>query len=412
MHLIRFEYRKLWNRIACFAIIAFCLYSIIHSVVYLKLQWRTLDGNGEIVDGLAAYRTLMANSEDIAGTVDDAYLHWLVEEYNSSFDKQYLQEHRGFLGTGGMTKFQFPNYFINYAYYGPYMSNGNDKINLDYDFLESADSFYRKFKAAQKEELMYTMNLWPGIASNAEMREAFIDRKIESQQMPFEVSYHAGINNFRQYLLMQYPYFLIVIAVILSCVYSKDSMSGITELTLTSLHGRGRDMKARWIAGNLFALSVYAIFIGTLTIVHASIAGFGGWNGSMQTAWFHSLHNFSIGQAVLIIVGCGALGTLAIANLAMMISMLVKKNKLSAIISAASVLFMEFASNRLPAYAMAGQLKKLLPSQFVTDTLVEDYVFIGAHGYPYFALVMLISAVYILLLAALTIKGKKKYCIR
>ena len=54
-----------------------------------------------------------------------------------------------------MMKYDVPNYFINFAYYGPYMSNGNEKVGLDYDFLESEERFYTTYKEAVKERYRF-----------------------------------------------------------------------------------------------------------------------------------------------------------------------------------------------------------------------------------------------------------------
>ena len=86
------------------------------------LQKSLTTTDGQIVSGLSAYRVLRDASKDIEGVIDDAYLQKLKEQYENSIDKQYLDEHRGFLGTGGMTKYMYPNYFINYAYYSYYWS--------------------------------------------------------------------------------------------------------------------------------------------------------------------------------------------------------------------------------------------------------------------------------------------------
>ncbi len=112
--LVKFEYRKLWNRVSIVAVMAMCILSTLHTFIYLNMnsQWRAIDKNGEVVSGLASYRTLKEAAKEIEGIVDGEYLLNLKEQYEASADKQYLDEHRGFLGTGGMTKYMYPNYFM------------------------------------------------------------------------------------------------------------------------------------------------------------------------------------------------------------------------------------------------------------------------------------------------------------
>lgn len=148
------EYRKLWNKVSVVAVVAMCVVVVVHVLVFLNLQYRSIDSNGELVEGLASFRALEKASKDIEGAMDGEYIQKLITSYNNSFEKKYLAEHRGFLGTCGMMKYEAPNYFINFAYYGPYMTNGNDKVGLDYDFLESEESFYKAYKEATKEFML------------------------------------------------------------------------------------------------------------------------------------------------------------------------------------------------------------------------------------------------------------------
>ncbi len=148
------EYKKVWNEVTRVSVAVMCIVAVLHLLVYLNLQYRAIDSQGQIVEGLASYRALREASEAVKGTMDGDYIKALVESYNNSFDKAYMAEHRGFLGTGGMTKYMVPNYFVNYVYFGAYMSNGNNKIGLDYDFLESEETFYQTYRETVKEHLL------------------------------------------------------------------------------------------------------------------------------------------------------------------------------------------------------------------------------------------------------------------
>ena len=96
--LLKFEYRKLWNWVSIVAVMAMCILSALHTFIYLNMnsQWRAIDKNGEVVSGLASYRTLKEASKEIQGTVDGEYLLNLKKQYEASADKQYLDEHRGY----------------------------------------------------------------------------------------------------------------------------------------------------------------------------------------------------------------------------------------------------------------------------------------------------------------------------
>lgn len=64
------EYRKLWNKVSGVAVIAMCIVALLHVVVYLNWQYRAIDSNGEIVEGLASYRALKEASKDLEGVMD------------------------------------------------------------------------------------------------------------------------------------------------------------------------------------------------------------------------------------------------------------------------------------------------------------------------------------------------------
>ena len=152
--IIRLEYKKMWNKVSLISLVALSVLSVLFAIVTLNLQYRTIDSDGNMVKGLSSFRALKQASEDLEGVLDGDYIKELIEKYDSSYEKEYLAGNRGFLGTGGMTKYIVSNYVINYAYYGPYMSNGNEKVGLDYSFLDSEENFYRKYKEAVLEQIL------------------------------------------------------------------------------------------------------------------------------------------------------------------------------------------------------------------------------------------------------------------
>lgn len=401
--LVKFEYRKTWNKVTVFAVASMFILLTLHTFIYLNLQYNAIDENGEIVNGLQSYRELKEASEYLDGMLDEKYIKDLINDYNSSFDKKYLKEHRGYLGTAGMTKFMVPNYLINYAYYGPYMSNGNDKIGLDYDFLDSEESFYKKYREAVKEELL-SLNEWNGLFPYSEEQISVLEKKIENVKTPFRVEYDQGLCNLRSWYVMDYYIFFVVLAFALACMYSKDSVSGVNELTLSSSYGRKKNMKARWIAGNLFTLIAYLIFIGTLVLEHGAIASLHGWNASAQTFWYECLYNINFGTGLLIMFAGGLLGAFVMANFVMLVSMITKNAKLTTAVSIIAVwLLVRFS-------ATYSQIKLLLnPIQFKSDSLITEYLFIGNTALPYFIVVLVLTAFYVTVFQFLMKQSYKKY---
>lgn len=402
--LVKFEYRKLWNKVSVVTVIAMFVISSLHTFIYLDLnsQWRAIDKDGEIVSGLASYRALKEASKDIEGVMDGKYLKSLKDKYELSTDRKYLDEHRGFLGTGGMTKYMYPNYFVNYAYYSYYMSNGNDKIGIDYDFLDSEERFYKKYREAVREQLLYE-NKYAGLLKFTKPQLEVLDKKIAEISTPVKVAYCQGISNFMNWFNLEYPVFYVVLAFTLACTYAKDSLSGVSEISLSAANGRKKDFRARWIAGNLFAASVYLIFIGVLLAEHGAAATFSGFGASAQTYWFNCIFNINIGTGMVLKIAGGLLGALVFANFTMLMSCVFKNIKPASAVSVLAALALTKLSGTY------SQIKLLYPLQFSTDAVVKDFFFFGKILIPYAAVVMLLTIAYIGLFGFCLGRMNRKY---
>ncbi len=402
--LIRFEYKKMCNGISIVSLVALSILTVLFAIVTLNLQYRTIDSDGNVVNGLASFRALKQVSEDLEGALDGEYIRGLIEKYDSSYDKAYLAENRGFLGTGGMTKYIVSNYVINYAYYGPYMSNGNEKVGLDYDFLDSEESFYQKYREAVLEQLLY-VNAENGLFPYSEEQISVLEQKIQNIKTPFQIAYHMGWANVFGYFGMEYPVFFIILAFCLSGCYAKDSTNGMDELILSSIYGRKRDIQARWIAGNLFTVVFYMIYVLVLIAVHGGIASLHGLGASAQTFWFECFHNFSVGTALLIVFFGGLAGALVMANLVMLLSIKLKNANLTTVFGIIAVVLM---FRQASTYS---QMKMLNPLQFKESALLTDFLFVGNAIVPYFVIAFLLSAAYITVCWLVLRLSYKKYCL-
>lgn len=375
------EYRKMWDEVTWVSVIAMSVVVVLHLIVYLNLQYRAIDSRGQIVEGLASYRALLDASEEIKGTMDGDYIRALVESYNNSFDKAYMEEHRGFLGTGGMTKYMVPNYFVNYIYFGAYMSNGNNKVGLDYDFLESEEVFYRTYRETVLEHLME-------LGTYSEEQARVLEKKISQLKTPFRTGYYQGLANLRCWFVLDYGLVLFALAFALAGVFGTDHSGGVTELTLSSRYGRKVNFDARWAAGNLLAVSVYLTYAAVQLVTNGLIAPLDGGGLPAQMFWFTCLHNITVGQGLLILFFGGLLGALVIGNMVMLVSIGVKNRRLASVLSVA-VVFLIWRTRNLH-----GPVKMLHPANFKDDALIDEFLFIGNAVVPYFVIVLILTVVY------------------
>ncbi|MDE6621075.1 MAG: hypothetical protein K2K74_11435 [Lachnospiraceae bacterium] len=390
---IWWEYKIMWNEVTRVSAAVMCVVVVLHLLVYLNLQYRAIDSQGQIVEGLASYRALREAAEAVKGTMDGDYIKALVESYNNSFDKAYMAEHRGFLGTGGMTKYMVPNYFVNYVYFGPYMSNGNNKVGLDYDFLESEEIFYQTYRETVKEHLL--------LDSYTEEQVQILEKKISQLKTPFQTGYYQGLANLRSWFMLDYGLTFFALAFTLAGVFAADHAGGVTELTLSSRYGRKHNFDARWVAGNLAAVSVYLIFIAVQVIVNGLIATLDGWDLPAQMFWFTCLYNITVGQGLLIMFAGGLLGALVIGNMVILISIIIKNRKLAAVISVVAAALILRSQNDY------GQLRMIHPAHFKDDDLINEYIFIGNLAVPYFVIVVVLTLLY-----AAVFRGVTKLCYR
>ncbi|MCI8549928.1 MAG: ABC transporter permease [Lachnospiraceae bacterium] len=393
------EYRKLWNKVSAVAVVFMCVTAILHVLVYLNLQYRSIDKNGKIMEGLASYRALKEASEDLEGVMDGEYLRKLKDSYDNSFEKEYLAEHRGFLGTAGMTKYDVPNYCVNYAYFGPYMTNGNDKVGLDYEFLESEESFYRAYKEAVKESLAED-----GLYSEEQL--VVLNEKADNMRTPFTTGYAQGLFNLMTWFNWDYSLVFFVLAFALAGLFSKDNTGGVTELTLSSKYGRGRNLNARWIAGNLFSASVYLIYLAVQILVNGAVGTLAGWNLSAQMLWCSCLYDMTLGEGLLIMFFGGLLGALVIGNVVMLFSVRLKNGKLAAVLAVIAVLLIRRTGSMEGLY---GTIEVLSPMHFGKSSLIWMYRFVGNMAVPCFVVVSVVAVFYVAVLYTGVRLSYKKY---
>lgn len=397
--MIRFEYKKIWTKIAVLAISVLFFYSLIMTGIgYLYFENTTITKEGEQVMGIRAFEALKKESEDIEGTMNQEYLNKLVQSYNNSVEKQ-----NKFLG---MIKYQFPNYLINFAAYSERMNS--NLLDLDFDFLSSEDKFYAQYKnSVIKLIKIDNQSNW---FRYTDSQMNIINGKVMSLDTPFQVGYYEGLSRVISAYSEQYWLILIVLVFTLCSIFSKDSINGIDELSLASKYGRKRNMNARIIAGNLFAITVYGIFIVVLLLEHGIVASLHGLGLSAQNIWKTCLYDINIGTGMLLMFAQGLLCILIIANLIMMLSVWTEYAKASALLSLTSVLLLRQLTQTLDTLML-----QLNPLYFARHLAIsndfEIYYFIGNVILPYSLIFLMPAAMYLTIIRFSTVFRYKRYSV-
>lgn len=397
--MIRFEYKKIWTKTTILAISALLIYSLIMTAIgYLQFEYTTITKDGKSVTGIGAFRTLKNEAQDIEGVMNQEYLDNLVQMYNSSEEKQnkYL----------GMIKYQFPNYLINFAAYSERMNS--NLLDLDFEFLNSEDAFYTQYKNAVSNQIK--INNKKNWFRYTDSQMSIINEKVSDLDTTFRVGYYEGLSRVISAYAEHYWLILIVLVFALCSIFSKDSGNGIDELTLASKYGRKRNMNARIIAGNLFAITVYVIFLGTLLLEHGIVASLHGLGLSAQNIWRTCLYDISIGTGMLLMFAQGLLCILIITNLTMMLSIWVKYVKLSALLSLAIVLLLRQFTQTVDTFVL--QLNPLYYARYLAvSSDFEIYYFVGNVALIYSLIILILTAVYLSMIRLLIVLRYKRYAI-
>ena len=396
--LIIYEFKKLWNKVSILAIIGLIAMTVISLyLVYINPSITTVvNTKGGISRGIEGYKELKKGAKDLKGVMDQEYLDKLVKNYNNSEEKKLFDQdtHR--------IKYQSINYIINYAAFGSEMNNFT--IDLDFDFLKSEEAFYEKYKETLKDE---------NKESNDNMTEKqlnIINKKIENIKIPFNVGYNEGLSIFVQIYGNEYWLVLIVLGFALSTIFSKDSNNGIEELALASKFGRKKNMNAKVIAGNLFAFTVYTIYIATLFLVIGVVMSLEGWNNSIQAHWSNCFYNISFGTGIIIMLFMGLLGVIIIANLIMLISIKFTNSKIStgvAMLSVCGILKLTQTLNIL----QLGLNPIFFGARFTVSTIkeFESFYFFGDVPIPYSVIAIALTIIYMLIIKIFTVRAYKRY---
>lgn len=399
--LLYFEQRKIWTNVTILSVIIMILFTVIYSISFLGFERSIVKNNGDMVHGLKIYKTMKNESEDITGVMNQKYLDKLIKNYNSSMDKKYLNSKSDML-----TKYVFPNYFINQIDYGNKFNDG--KIDINSDIVKSEELFYKKYKEEVKNKIKES-NESIGLFKYTENQLKLIEEKIENINIPAKVGYVFGLIWFFAFYNNSYIIMLMIIGISLSSSFSKNGKNSIGELELSSKFSRDKGMDVRLISGNIFIIIVNVLFILTILIQNAFIFSLSGFNTSIQISWFGCIYNISLGVGLIILCLFGLLGSLIVGNLVMLISIKLKNN----IISTAISLFLIFTLNGLTK-TMNAWVLMFNPIYFSKhfSSLSGDYslyTFIGNIAIPYWALVIFLSIIYILIIYTLIRREYKKY---
>lgn len=399
--LLKYELKKSWNKTTQIAISSLVIIISVFVIMgsYADSSIQVITESGEIVKGITAHRVLREESLDIEGTLDTKYLNNLVEEYNSSKQKEVFKD------KPHMMKYRFVNYFINAIHYGANMMPFYG--DLDFDFLNSEEAFYGYYK----ESLLNKKKEFNKLFKYTDEELKVIEKKIVELE-PLKVGYNKGLTNFIETYSAYFNLLLIVIVFVLGTLFSKDSPNGVDELLLSSKYGRKKVMNTKILAGNIMSVFIYLIFIMTLLLIHGVFASLDGFTTSAQLYWINCLSNINLGTGIFIMLFRGLLTLLIITNLVILISIICKTSKLG--VGASLIALIMIIRGTYTVDMNKLHINPIFAATSLDGRIIdfEVYYFINDVMIPYTLVFLALALIYLLAIRIITVLYYKKYAIK
>ncbi len=393
--LVRYEFRKLWTRAAAASLLSLLILTALFSFLFFVTYAKAITGSGEEIDGIRGVRAVQQEGRFLTGKLNQEYLDKLKQSYTESAEKEVMQEDLGRY----IHKYSI-NSFLNIARKGAAATN----YDLDLDWITTESDFYQRYQS-KVSDLIKNDNErhWAGTGfqyTGEQLKR--IGGKIQNMKVPFHVASTTlnGTENFIHRYIQYYWVLFIAIAFCLSGIFSKDSNSGLDELSLAARHGRKKDITAKLIAGNLFATMAHFFHAAMLTVINGLILFLSGLDNSIQLFWPTCVYSFSIGEGILVMLCIGWLTALAVANITMMISIMIGHLNLSVLAAMSFVCFLKYMT-----YTTQASKLVLNPLYFVThfSENFDEFYFAGDWMVSYTAATSILGATYSIL-AILLIK--------
>lgn len=277
-----------------------------------------------------------------------------------------------------------------------------EAMTLDYDFLKSAKTFYKQYKKA-----VFQAQTEDGNQKITEKGKAVIQKKVDHMKTPFTHKYIEGWVNIGTYFEGLYWVFLVMLIFGLAQTYAKNNVGGITQLTLSTVYGRRKNMIARWVSGNLFTIVSYLIWLLSIIVPQAMIATLHGWDASAQILDYTLTWNMNVGVYSLVEFLDGLAGALVVANLVMLFSIKLKNTKLVCVVMALVILLLKMWKNSYIEWI--AKIRYLNPLNFTNGEEFSQILFIGNLPIEYFIAVILLACIYIAAIYFLLRTSYKRY---
>ncbi|HHV26685.1 ABC transporter permease subunit [Anaerosalibacter bizertensis] len=385
--LFLWEWKKINKLILCFILlISLFIMSILIILNAGSMTW--IDSSGKKLSGKSAIDAKIATVSNIEGKVTSEKLINYVNEYKKFYKEGKEEDNKEYV------KYCQPfEDYINRLVY-PIYNDGNQELknlitNLSNDELNNFYSNWDK-AAIEKDGKHYTI----------------LENKAKKVDKPFIYEYNDGlfylVDQFKDLFLFAF----IVIAIVLSSIFSEDSLQGLEEVSMSTKYGRERLVIGKLKCGIFLSIVVYILFLLVMNIIVGSIFTLRGGNTSIQFINILSLWNISMGKGYLLLIFLGLLATMTMALFVMYISVKSRKSKRSLLLSFGLVIIPYIFLSEIEGTFLTPILGVIPINLIDAHRIFGSNIFygLGSFQFPYIIISIILSVAMIFL----TIKGIKK----
>ena len=313
------------------ALLALALVLVVSCGFCLNVSY--VNDKGETEKGPAAIAQLKAAQKEWAGYLDEAKLKAVVNE-NARINAEYYGDEKDYASDSssvdsqqGEIAFSKKQGFepirdlLNKSFAGDFQSY--DYYTADSLKPEQMKDFYTN-RVELVKQYLYENDEVQRNKLYSDEEKAFFVQKYEEIQTPYYYDYFKGWQRLCEYAPTMIIMFMLIISCLVAGIFPEEFKRRSDAVFFASLHGRGRAVAAKVMAGFVIITVLYWLSIGIFAAV--TLIGLGADGGScpvqILSGLWKSFYNITIAQTGLLILAGGYLGCLLVGLLAMLFSSL------------------------------------------------------------------------------------------
>lgn len=366
--LVKFEYKKIFNRKSTFAALSILLILVVISIVtiFTRSYWHS-EGGTTIFE---AMKLDLEVAKSKSGYVNDDFLNEIVMQNSlkiSNDDNYLINEYGKHLKGDAYIKYTLPYkniiQIINIIYetdLNNISNNGIELFNVNSDPpIDNIERISEKeFYDQVNKNALTLLDINPYLSSEEkEMNKSLISEIETPYYNDSYMAYHHFISTFQLAVLV----LLLSISICVAPIFANEYQFKTDQLILTSKFGKNKIITAKLFTGISLAFVISTSFLFGILLIFISIYGSNGANMQIQLLDISIPYPITILQAILISI---AVITIVIIGLVMFIMFLSSsfKSPFSVIIISFSIIFLPRFFYISPKNRLLYEIHQLFPA--------------------------------------------------